>query len=207
MSEEDGQLIAQYFGAGKEDVWRPSLVAFPRFQLYPSLVYKVPHSFRTTYMLTEAMQQLQDQSFFRTKCEETLQEPAYVAAVKGLQEHEALLNGHLYPSSPIPSRISIRTPSVRVAPAWSMAARPNERAEQDLAAKGDLLLRINSVHGKVLVVLRPPRRAPRLRVPRHPQVPRRGLRGDTATLLLASAPSACAGAVLGTSAGRGSACD
>ncbi|CAO2152901.1 unnamed protein product [Urochloa humidicola] len=95
MSEEDGQLIAQYFGAGKEDVWRPSLVAFPRFQLYPSLVYKVPHSFRTTYMLTEAMQQLQDQSFFRTKCEETLQEPAYVAAVKGLQEHEGTNTSHI----------------------------------------------------------------------------------------------------------------
>uniref|UniRef100_K3ZHI5 Helicase C-terminal domain-containing protein n=1 Tax=Setaria italica TaxID=4555 RepID=K3ZHI5_SETIT len=82
MSEADGQLIAQYFGACK-DVWRPSLVAFPRFQLCPSLVHKVPHSFRTTDMLTDAMQQLQDPSFFRTKCEKPLQESADVAAVKG----------------------------------------------------------------------------------------------------------------------------
>jgi Fanconi anemia group M protein len=66
MSEADGQLIAQYFGACK-DVWRPSLVAFPRFQLHPSLVHKVPHSFRTTDMLTDAMQQLHDPSFLRTK--------------------------------------------------------------------------------------------------------------------------------------------
>uniref|UniRef100_A0A0A8YI59 Uncharacterized protein n=1 Tax=Arundo donax TaxID=35708 RepID=A0A0A8YI59_ARUDO len=64
MSEEDGQLIARYFGVCKEDVWRPSLVAFPRFQLSPSVVHKVPHSFRTTDMLTDAMQQIQDTSFF-----------------------------------------------------------------------------------------------------------------------------------------------
>ncbi|CAO2148005.1 unnamed protein product [Urochloa humidicola] len=94
MSEADGQLIAQFFGAGKEDVWRPSLVAFPRSQLYPSIVFKVPHSFRTTYMLTDAMQQLQDPSFFRTKCEKTLQEPTDVVAVKG-QEHEGTNTSHI----------------------------------------------------------------------------------------------------------------
>ena len=63
---EDSQLIARYFGGHKEDVWRPSLIAFPRFQL-PSVVHKVPHSFRTTDMLTDAMQQLQDPSFLRPK--------------------------------------------------------------------------------------------------------------------------------------------
>ncbi|KAL6658464.1 hypothetical protein ACP70R_004050 [Stipagrostis hirtigluma subsp. patula] len=83
MSEEDGQLIAQYFGAAKEDVWRPSLVAFPSFQLSPSIVHKVPHSSRTTDMLIDAMHQLQDLSYFRTKCESPLQETADVAAVKG----------------------------------------------------------------------------------------------------------------------------
>ncbi|XP_062197564.1 DEAD-box ATP-dependent RNA helicase FANCM isoform X2 [Phragmites australis] len=95
MSEEDGQLIARYFGACKEDVWRPSLVAFPRSQLCPSVVHKVPHSFRTTDMLTDAMQQLQDPSFFRTKCESPLQEPADVAAVK-CQAREGLyaVNGN-----------------------------------------------------------------------------------------------------------------
>jgi fanconi anemia group M protein len=66
MSEVDSQLISRYFG-GCKDVWRPSLIAFPRFQLYPSVVHKVPHSFRTTDMLTDAMQQLQDPSFFRPK--------------------------------------------------------------------------------------------------------------------------------------------
>lgn len=67
MSEEDGQLIARYFGACKEDIWKPSLVAFPSFQVSPCDVYKVPHSFRTTDMLIDAMQQLQDLSFSSTK--------------------------------------------------------------------------------------------------------------------------------------------
>ncbi|TVU26154.1 hypothetical protein EJB05_28690, partial [Eragrostis curvula] len=93
MSEEDGQLIARYFGAHREGIWRPSLVAFPRFQLSPSVVHKVSHSFRTTDMLIDAMQQLQDVSFFRTKCESPFQEPADIAAVKD-QSHEGLgLNG------------------------------------------------------------------------------------------------------------------
>ncbi|KAG0529043.1 hypothetical protein BDA96_05G064400 [Sorghum bicolor] len=95
MSEADGQMIARYFGVCKEEVWRPSLVAFPRFQLYPSVVHKVPHSFRTTDMLTDAMQQLQDPSLFRTKCEIPLQEPANVAAVEEGLELEGLsaING------------------------------------------------------------------------------------------------------------------
>ncbi|KAK3119448.1 hypothetical protein QOZ80_9AG0670710 [Eleusine coracana subsp. coracana] len=82
MSEEDGQLIARYFGMDK-DVWRPSLEAFPRFQLSPSVVHKVMHSFRTTDMLTDAMQQLQDLSFFRTKCGSPLQESVDAALVTG----------------------------------------------------------------------------------------------------------------------------
>ncbi|RLM58379.1 uncharacterized protein C2845_PM18G02260 [Panicum miliaceum] len=94
MSEVDSQLISRYFG-GCKDVWRPSLIAFPRFQLYPSVVHKVLHSFRTTDMLTDAMQQLQDPSFFRPKCESPLQELADVGAVKG-QEQEGLhaINGN-----------------------------------------------------------------------------------------------------------------
>lgn len=67
MSEEDGQLVTRYFGARREDMWRPSLVAFPRFQLSPSIAHKVPHSFRTTNMLIDGLQQLQDVSFSRTK--------------------------------------------------------------------------------------------------------------------------------------------
>lgn len=87
LSEEDGQLIARYFIACKEDIWKPSLVAFPSFQVSPCDIYKVPHSFRTTDMLVDAMQQLQDLSFSTTKntyvkCGSPLRESADVATVK-----------------------------------------------------------------------------------------------------------------------------
>uniref|UniRef100_J3N6H0 Fanconi anemia group M protein n=1 Tax=Oryza brachyantha TaxID=4533 RepID=J3N6H0_ORYBR len=78
MSEEDGQLIAQYFGACKQDCWKPSLVTFPTFQVSPCDIYKVPHSPRTTNMLIYAMQQLQDLSCSRTKCASPLQGPTDV---------------------------------------------------------------------------------------------------------------------------------
>lgn len=81
MSEDDGRLIARYFGACKEDFWKPSLVTFPSFQVSPCDIYRVPHSFRTTNMLIDAMQQLQDLSFSRTKCASPLEGPADVPVV------------------------------------------------------------------------------------------------------------------------------
>ncbi|XP_051179872.1 DEAD-box ATP-dependent RNA helicase FANCM isoform X1 [Lolium perenne] len=96
MSVEDDQLIAQYFSACKEDIWKPSLVAFPSFQVSPCDIYKVPHSFRTTDMLIDAMQRLQDLSFSRTKCGTPLREPADVAALK-----DQPLEGHYYPTGQV----------------------------------------------------------------------------------------------------------
>ncbi|KAM0842711.1 hypothetical protein ACQ4PT_058168 [Festuca glaucescens] len=96
MSVEDDQLIARYFSACKEDIWKPSLVAFPSFQVSPCDIYKVPHSFRTTDMLIDAMQRLQDLSFSRTKCGTPLREPADVAALK-----DQPLEGHYYPTGQV----------------------------------------------------------------------------------------------------------
>ncbi|KAL5204525.1 hypothetical protein ABZP36_009396 [Zizania latifolia] len=98
MSEEDGQLIARYFGACKEDFWKPSLVTFPSFQVSPCDIYKVPHSFRTTNMLIDAMQQLQDLSFSRTevdslKSANPLEGPADVPVVMD-QALEDLYSGN-----------------------------------------------------------------------------------------------------------------
>ncbi|KAF9670622.1 hypothetical protein SADUNF_Sadunf13G0088000 [Salix dunnii] len=55
-------LLAKYFYPGK--TWTPSLIAFPRFQSFPSRVYKVMHSYRTE-MLINSMQHLQDLTFTR----------------------------------------------------------------------------------------------------------------------------------------------
>ncbi|KAJ6383682.1 hypothetical protein OIU78_027052 [Salix suchowensis] len=55
-------LLAKYFHPG--NTWTPSLIAFPRFQSFPSRVHKVMHSYRTE-MLINSMQHLQDLTFTR----------------------------------------------------------------------------------------------------------------------------------------------
>uniref|UniRef100_A0A0D9XPP5 Helicase C-terminal domain-containing protein n=1 Tax=Leersia perrieri TaxID=77586 RepID=A0A0D9XPP5_9ORYZ len=100
ISEEDSQLIAQYFGACNKKFWKPSLVTFPSFQVSPCDIYKVPHSFRTTNMLIDAMQQLQDLSFSRTKCACPLNGPADVPVV--MDEVPEGLSGSNGTQGPIP---------------------------------------------------------------------------------------------------------
>ncbi|XP_058088420.1 DEAD-box ATP-dependent RNA helicase FANCM isoform X2 [Magnolia sinica] len=59
LSDAEMDRVAKYFRSSKEDAWRPSLIAFPHFQAFPSRVHKVRHSFRTTGMLIDTMQSLQ----------------------------------------------------------------------------------------------------------------------------------------------------
>lgn len=58
LTNADKNLIAKYFNSTRENIWRPSLIAFPHFQAYPSRMHKVAHSVRTG-MLIDAMQLLQ----------------------------------------------------------------------------------------------------------------------------------------------------
>lgn len=60
LTESEKNLLAKYFGSGTEEAWKPSLVAFPHYQLFPSRVYKVRHSFKTTEMLIDTLQFLQE---------------------------------------------------------------------------------------------------------------------------------------------------
>ena len=62
LTAAETALLAKYFHHGK--TWTPSLIAFPRFQSFPSRVYKVMHSYRTE-MLINSMQHLQDITFTR----------------------------------------------------------------------------------------------------------------------------------------------
>ncbi|XP_077241417.1 DEAD/DEAH box RNA helicase family protein isoform X2 [Tasmannia lanceolata] len=59
MSDAETDIIAKYFHPSREVTWRPSLIAFPHFQAFPSGVHKVRHSFRTTGMLIDTIQCLQ----------------------------------------------------------------------------------------------------------------------------------------------------
>lgn len=65
--DPESDIIAKYFHAFKEDTWRPSLIAFPHFQTFPSRVHRVMHSSRTTGMLIDIMQSLQGLLSSRSK--------------------------------------------------------------------------------------------------------------------------------------------
>nr|XP_043613922.1 DEAD-box ATP-dependent RNA helicase FANCM [Erigeron canadensis] len=77
-------LLAKYFDPSSENCWRPSLIAFPHFQEFPSKVHEVSHSMRTT-MLIDTMQYLHGLSFSRTfgaQDEKTLEEHCRVETVE-----------------------------------------------------------------------------------------------------------------------------
>lgn len=58
ITDAEKDLLAKYF-ATTQDSWRPSLIAFPHFQAYPSPANCVLHSSRTQ-LLIDTMQDLQD---------------------------------------------------------------------------------------------------------------------------------------------------
>lgn len=67
LTTEEANLISKYF-KNSENQWKPSLIAFPHFQTFPSSVHKVTHSYRTG-MLIDSMQLLQGHIFSITKDE------------------------------------------------------------------------------------------------------------------------------------------
>ncbi|OWM67462.1 hypothetical protein CDL15_Pgr028325 [Punica granatum] len=68
LTPDEANLIAKYFN-NSERGWKPSLIAFPHYQTFPSRVHQVMHSYRTG-MLIDSMQHLQGHIFSRNKDEE-----------------------------------------------------------------------------------------------------------------------------------------
>ncbi|XP_024930384.2 DEAD-box ATP-dependent RNA helicase FANCM isoform X1 [Ziziphus jujuba] len=62
LTVAETNLIAKYFHPPGDITWKPSLIAFPHFQTFPSRVHKVMHSFKTR-LLIDTMQYLQELSF------------------------------------------------------------------------------------------------------------------------------------------------
>ncbi|XP_073052699.1 DEAD-box ATP-dependent RNA helicase FANCM isoform X1 [Primulina eburnea] len=60
--EAEMDLLAKYFPSAIKVAWKPSLVAFPHFQAFPSPVNEVLHSSRTCFLI-DTMQCLQGRSF------------------------------------------------------------------------------------------------------------------------------------------------
>ncbi|XP_054813100.1 LOW QUALITY PROTEIN: DEAD-box ATP-dependent RNA helicase FANCM-like [Prosopis cineraria] len=61
LTVAENNILAKYFPATGENTWKPSLIAFPYFQTYPSKTHKVNHSCRAI-MLIDLMQRLQGQA-------------------------------------------------------------------------------------------------------------------------------------------------
>lgn len=60
LNKNEIELLRKFFQP-KDNLWRPSLIAFPHFQAFPSRVHNVMHSFRSE-MLIDTMQYLQGSS-------------------------------------------------------------------------------------------------------------------------------------------------
>nr|XP_017237619.1 PREDICTED: Fanconi anemia group M protein homolog isoform X2 [Daucus carota subsp. sativus] len=63
LNDNEMELLKKFFQP-KDNLWRPSLIAFPHFQAFPSRVHNVMHSFRSE-MLIDTMQRLQGLSYSR----------------------------------------------------------------------------------------------------------------------------------------------
>ncbi|EXB22639.1 Fanconi anemia group M protein [Morus notabilis] len=62
LTEAESNLIAKYFYPSGGIKWKPSLIAFPYFQTFPSRVHNVRHSYKTG-LLIDVMQRLEGRSF------------------------------------------------------------------------------------------------------------------------------------------------
>ena len=60
LTEEEKALLRKYASPPDAEPWRPSLIAFPRYQLLPTPVHAVKHSTRTTSMFIDVLRGLQD---------------------------------------------------------------------------------------------------------------------------------------------------
>lgn len=56
LTAEEAALLLKY--SSSLNPFTPSLIAFPRFQLVPTPIYQIKHSFRTTSMLIDTFQSL-----------------------------------------------------------------------------------------------------------------------------------------------------
>jgi Fanconi anemia group M protein len=65
-TEKEYALLQKYAQPPGEMPWKPSLIAFPSFQLLPTPIYTVKHSVRTVSMLIDVLQGLQEPAFHCT---------------------------------------------------------------------------------------------------------------------------------------------
>lgn len=60
LTEEEKALLRKYALPPGAEPWKPSLIAFPKYQLLPTPVHSVKHSIRTTSMFIDVLRGLQE---------------------------------------------------------------------------------------------------------------------------------------------------
>lgn len=63
LTEEEQALLRKYALPPGAEPWRPSLIAFPKYQLLPTPVHAVKHSTRTVSMFIDVLRSLQEPGF------------------------------------------------------------------------------------------------------------------------------------------------
>ncbi|KZV33093.1 Fanconi anemia group M protein [Dorcoceras hygrometricum] len=96
LVEDEMDLLAKYFTNAIDVSWKPSLLAFPQFQAFPSPVNEVLHSSRTC-MLIDTMQCLQGRSFSKEKRsiftkDEDISYPSL--SVEAVEPHQGIIKGY-----------------------------------------------------------------------------------------------------------------
>ncbi|XP_074371460.1 LOW QUALITY PROTEIN: DEAD-box ATP-dependent RNA helicase FANCM-like [Apium graveolens] len=93
LNNKEMELLSKYFQP-KDNLWRPSLIAFPHFQAFPSRVHNVMHSFRSE-LLINAMQYLQGSSYLRNSraCFDQVEANSDLSAsVETVEQHDSFMN-------------------------------------------------------------------------------------------------------------------
>ncbi|KAG0581901.1 hypothetical protein KC19_3G018500 [Ceratodon purpureus] len=87
LTEEEQALLRKYASLPGAEPWRPSLIAFPRYQLIPTPVHAVKHSTRTTSMFIDVLRGLQESaSAFLSSAKEGLTSQLGFASLNNVQQ-------------------------------------------------------------------------------------------------------------------------
>ncbi|XP_024524582.1 DEAD-box ATP-dependent RNA helicase FANCM-like isoform X2 [Selaginella moellendorffii] len=60
LTADESAMLSKYFKSPEEEIWSPSLIAFPNNQLIATAIHSVKHSSRTTSMLIDVLQELRE---------------------------------------------------------------------------------------------------------------------------------------------------
>ncbi|KAG8378446.1 hypothetical protein BUALT_Bualt08G0138100 [Buddleja alternifolia] len=116
LTNAETNLLAKYFAPTGEIAWRPSLIAFPHFQAFPSPVNKVVHSSRTG-ILIDTMQYLQGLTF-STDSETLSAEDEEVSdpclRVEVVEHHEEIIEDSERPDDPAEDKLKTEALQIEV---------------------------------------------------------------------------------------------